>query len=171
MPHRGPCLSKPLLVFRGEESERHTADRPREACTQAFTDGAMRMYLPTVLDVVAGTLARWAAAEGPIKFYAATRSYAFDIAATVLTGTRLDGEQLGARARARCRACVGAAPELAAPHIPAGGSSSHELHTKSHQHKACYPCHLPRALLVRHAWAAHMMSIADLLCGGVGGAQ
>jgi hypothetical protein len=58
----------------------------------------MRMYLPTVLDVVASTLAQWAAAPDPIRFYQATRSYAFDIAATVLTGTRLDGEQLGAHA-------------------------------------------------------------------------
>lgn len=60
----------------------------------------MRMYLPIVLDVVRRTLQDWAACSEPIKFYSATRSYAFDIAATVLTGTRFDGEQLGALALA-----------------------------------------------------------------------
>ena len=60
----------------------------------------MRMYLPTVLDVVARTLRDWSAAQEPIRFYSAARSYAFDIAATVLTGTRFDGEQLGAHVAA-----------------------------------------------------------------------
>jgi cytochrome P450 len=68
------------------------------SCTaraQAFTDAAMRLYLPTILDVANHTLQQWAASAEPIRFYEATRAFAFDVAATVLTGTRFDGDRLG----------------------------------------------------------------------------
>lgn len=62
---------------------------------QAFTDAAMRLYLPTILDVARYTMAQWAASEEPVLFYQAARAFAFDIAATVLTGTQFDGDTLG----------------------------------------------------------------------------
>ena len=67
------------------------------ACTraQAFTDGAMRSYLPIIMDVVEFTLDKWAGGGETVKFYSGARSFAFDVAATVLTGTRFDGDQLG----------------------------------------------------------------------------
>lgn len=63
---------------------------------QAFTDAAMRLYLPTILDVCRYTLEQWSASEEPVLFYLAARAFAFDVAATVLTGTRFDGNTLGA---------------------------------------------------------------------------
>lgn len=56
----------------------------------------MRLYLPTVLDVCRYTLEQWNAGEEPVLFYSAARAFAFDVAATVLTGTRFDGNTLGA---------------------------------------------------------------------------
>ncbi len=56
----------------------------------------MRLYLPTVLDVCRYTLEQWNASEEPVLFYSAARAFAFDVAATVLTGTRFDGNTLGA---------------------------------------------------------------------------
>ena len=62
---------------------------------QAFTDAAMRQYMPSVLDVANRTLEQWAASSAPVTFYSAARCFAFDVAATVLTGARFDGGQLG----------------------------------------------------------------------------
>ncbi len=55
----------------------------------------MRLYLPTILDVSRYTMEQWAASKEPVLFYSAARAFAFDIAATVLTGTRFDGDTLG----------------------------------------------------------------------------
>ncbi|CAL8462567.1 g2100 [Coccomyxa elongata] len=68
--------------------------KQRQILSQAFTDAAMRLYLPTVLDVCRYTLAQWSASEEPVLFYSAARAFAFDVAATVLTGTRFDGNTL-----------------------------------------------------------------------------
>ena len=62
---------------------------------QAFTEAAMREYLPTVMDVSSRTLEQWAGSTEPIKFYGAAKCFAFDVAATVLTGVRYDGDRLG----------------------------------------------------------------------------
>lgn len=62
---------------------------------QAFTDAAMRLYLPTILDVANYTFQQWSESGSPVKFYGAARAFAFDVAATVLTGTRFDGDALG----------------------------------------------------------------------------
>jgi len=62
---------------------------------QAFTEAAMREYLPTILDVCSHTLEQWASSTEPVKFYGAARCFAFDVAATVLTGVRFDGGRLG----------------------------------------------------------------------------
>ena len=51
--------------------------------------------MPSVLDVANRTLEQWAAAAAPVTFYSAARCFAFDVAATVLTGARFDGGQLG----------------------------------------------------------------------------
>lgn len=67
----------------------------RYVTVQAFTEAAMRLYLPTILDVSRYTMERWEASKEPVLFYTAARAFAFDIAATVLTGTRLDGDILG----------------------------------------------------------------------------
>ncbi len=55
----------------------------------------MREYLPTVMDVSSHTLEQWAGSTEPIKFYGAAKCFAFDVAATVLTGVRFDGDRLG----------------------------------------------------------------------------
>ena len=57
----------------------------------------MRDYLPTVMDVCSHTLEQWASSTEPIKFYGGARCFAFDVAATVLTGVRFDGDKLGER--------------------------------------------------------------------------
>ena len=61
---------------------------------QAFTDAAMREYLPTITTVAMHTLEQWADSTEPLQFYSAARAFAFDIAATVLTGVRFDGDRL-----------------------------------------------------------------------------
>ena len=61
---------------------------------QAFTDAAMREYLPTIMTVAMHTLEQWADSTEPLRFYSAARAFAFDIAATVLTGVRFDGDRL-----------------------------------------------------------------------------
>ena len=66
---------------------------------QAFTEAAMREYLPTVIDVSSHTLEQWAGSMEPIKFYGAAKCFAFDVAATVLTGVRFDGDRLGTHPR------------------------------------------------------------------------
>lgn len=71
---------------------------------QAFTEAAMREYLPTVLDVSSHTLEQWAGSTEPIKFYGAAKCFAFDVAATVLTGVRFDGDRLGIHPRKLCHA-------------------------------------------------------------------
>ncbi|KAK9838248.1 hypothetical protein WJX81_000081 [Elliptochloris bilobata] len=53
----------------------------------AFTEAAMEGYIPAIAETVAGTLAAWAT-EGRVLAYPAARSLAFDVAATVLVGTR-----------------------------------------------------------------------------------
>lgn len=63
---------------------------------QAFTEAAMREYLPTVMDVCNHTLEQWASSSETVRFYGAARCFAFDVAATVLTGVRFDGDRLGA---------------------------------------------------------------------------
>ena len=61
---------------------------------QAFTDAAMREYLPTIMAVATQTLEQWADSAEPLRFYHAARAFAFDIAATVLTGVRFHGDRL-----------------------------------------------------------------------------
>ncbi|EIE23940.1 cytochrome P450 [Coccomyxa subellipsoidea C-169] len=68
--------------------------KQRQILSQAFTEAAMRLYLPTILDVSRYTMEQWAASKEPVLFYSAARAFAFDIAATVLTGTRFDGDTL-----------------------------------------------------------------------------
>ena len=55
----------------------------------------MREYLPTVMDVSSHTLELWAGSTEPVNFYGAAKCFAFDVAATVLTGVRFDGDRLG----------------------------------------------------------------------------
>ncbi|CAK0753854.1 hypothetical protein CVIRNUC_002252 [Coccomyxa viridis] len=66
----------------------------RQILSQAFTDAAMREYLPTIMAVATHTLEQWADSTEPLQFYSAARAFAFDIAATVLTGVRFDGDRL-----------------------------------------------------------------------------
>ena len=61
---------------------------------QAFTEAAMREYLPTILDVSRYTLEQWAGSAEPIKFYGAAKCFAFDVAAAVLTGVRFERRPL-----------------------------------------------------------------------------
>ena len=58
----------------------------------------MREYTPAMLEVVHSSLAQWADGEGCVQLYSAARCFAFDVATTVLLGTRFDGDCISERA-------------------------------------------------------------------------
>ena len=56
----------------------------------------MEGYIPAVTETVAATLAAWAA-KGRVLAWPAARALAFDVAATVLVGTRFGSDTIRAR--------------------------------------------------------------------------
>ena len=56
----------------------------------------MEGYVPPITETVAATLDAWAA-EGRVLAWPAARALAFDVAATVLVGTRFGSDTIRAR--------------------------------------------------------------------------
>ncbi len=61
---------------------------------QAFTPAALVEYAPSLTNTVETTLEEWAN-QGTFKGWTGCRALAFDVAAVVLLGRRMEGRRMG----------------------------------------------------------------------------
>ena len=89
----------------------------------------MEGYVPAITETVAATLDAWAG-EGRVLAWPAARALAFDVAATVLVGTRFGSDTI------RARPALNPEPYAVLPHYPRACAEALVSNSYRHSHKA-----------------------------------